>query len=227
LVDGIDLFNGSTQAYSVGTYGTLSAYYANLESVINSRSGAHGITTYAATDFMQLSRVSTRSDDPALPVYITPAAANTVGIVFGQPPEVPDPVDADFPNAVVDVIDVDDSGGLFNLDHLTNYVGTTVVTVTPKGGSGVYNTFLWRAAFSGSNTGIMQGPQGLGGDSVYTMTPLRTTQASTIFQIRFNTDGGFIPIPSPPATGLFVCEITDSLGNKKITDVITVSMFFQ
>lgn len=209
---------------SGGTLDSMDELYAKIAADINARSLVTGFLAYATATFVQLSRVTTRSDDIDVPVYITPSGGvtPTFGVRFGTPPEHPVPLSAELPDALNEVADWPypsfgaRSGGQSIVTDTV--VGLTPVTIVPQGGSGSYTGFNWRAAYSGSNTGSLDAPGSYNFDWI--IEPVVNNQATTLFRVR-STNYGSLMLPIT-LSGVFVCEFTDGV-NTFVSAPITVT----
>lgn len=233
--DGQDLVVAGTPYLTYpagGTLDSLDELYAQVAADIRARSLISGFTAFATATYVQLSRVTTRSDDIDTTVYITPSGTPpSFGVKFGDPPPNPTPLTVELPNVINEVVDVPNN--TFQGQELPNanipvraqFVGTTIVTVTPAGGGGVY-TYTWRAAYAGAANISIAGEQGgVGGQGVIisgVIEPVVTNQANTLFRVRFtNNVVSGINLPSPLLSGLFVCEVSDGT-NVTVSEPVTV-----
>jgi len=167
LVDGVDCFGGAAafsnptainawaSGYPSVPVDNLTEYYQELVKYINRRAGISGINAWTEGTYVKLSRISTRDDDQPLTVYLTPAAAQTVGVVFGKAPDLALPLSISLPETVVSP----GSTGVFvgGAGSGSQKSVAVAVTLTPTiiGGNGLY-TFEWLTEYTGSDAGVLQ-----------------------------------------------------------------------
>lgn len=230
LAGGQDLVSATTTGATYPTAGTLDSfdeYYALIAGDINARSLISGFTACATATYIQLSRVSTRSDDVDTPVYVTPSggATPTFGVKFGEPPANPEPLTAELPDVLNEVVDWPLATFGIKLNTKEQVSGVTPLTIVPKGGSGNYTSFNWRAAYAGSNAGTVASANGISMDWVLEAVVQNT--ATTLFRLRSvsaNYNGGVL-VPFT-VSGLFVCEFTDGVNvfvSNPVTVIFTVA----
>lgn len=228
--DGQDLVTAGTPyiTYPVAlSMDSLDEFYAVIAQDINARSLISGFLARATATFVQLSRVTTRSDDIDTTVYITPSGGTTptFGVKFGTPPANPTPITVEVPTAIFELVDVQNTGTpgnpenpAANIPAYATFPGTTVVTAKASGGSGLY-TYNWRLAYAGAASGTILGAVNIS----VVIEPLITNQASCLFRLRCsnaaNVNG--VPIPTNIVSGLFVCEVNDGT-NTVVSEPVSV-----
>ncbi len=230
LVDGLDCLAGAEVFPQTGSTGiavdTLPEYYAELVYIINSRAGITGINAWSNGEYVKVSRITTRDDDQALAVYITPAAANTVGIVFGNPPELALPLKVTLPDAVPAVGGIDTTKAGFGA-----VLGADVIA-TVTGGNGLF-TYQWIAEYPGSETGNLPGAQRYVvndtptqppafGVATYliSLAPSNTRGTRVVFSITAATfyKDAYLDIYATTVRYAVRCRVTDSFGNTALSN---------
>lgn len=245
-VDGIDLLGGA-KAFPVGVIDTLPEYYIDMVTSINARSGITGINAWTNGSYIKLSQISTRSDDQPVSVYVTPAVANTVGIVFDTPPPLAQPVSIVLPNEVVGVGNTGVSpvtGSGQSISATPPSINVDVQFLSLTGGNGLF-TYSWYAEYPGTenvqlalyeeftqfgNPVRARLPDIAAVISIVTPTARRTTITLTppVLGPGSGISAG-TSIVSPqinidPITINYVvrCRVTDSFGNSAVSNPCTV-----
>ena len=229
--DGQDLVTAGTPYVtypSAGTLDSLDELYAKIVQDINARSLISGFVAYATATYVQVSRITTRSDDIDTALYVTPSSAPTptFGVKFGEPPANPQAMEVKVPDVVFNVVDVVDGfnvpGQWFYLTVSagTAYLGQSVVTAEASGGSGLY-TYSWRAAYAGSNTAYLSVVPGGGSPIQVIIEPVATNKQSTLFRLRALSSSSIVQGPSVQVGGLFVCEVSDGV-NTVVSEPVSV-----
>ena len=222
--DGLSLMSGTLVYPTAGTMDTFIELYATIATNINAQSGATGIVAYAGDNYVVLSKLVTRSDDAAVSMDVTFNAANTAAVAFGVPPAAPTPLTVAVQNQVFEPVTMtpyffDHSYGTLPANALI--LGTTVVSATVTGGSGITASVLWRAASVGvSDRGAIDDAEGVA--VTFIVSPAPSNQVATIFRVSLN-NAAVRPIGLVSLTGRFVCEVTDNFGNKSVSSPVTVT----
>ena len=219
-VDGLDCLSGG-KLFPSPSINTLPEYYQDLVSTINSRTGITGINAWTEGNYVKLSRITTRDDDVSLTIYITPSAANQVGIVFNTPPPLVVPLIVTLPTEIFPLA----NAGIRSGSGLFSFTISADVTADIKGGNGLY-TIEWIQEYTGSDAGVVTQNRGVYGiwsmNYTITISPPGGRTIRVLFNAGPDYTGSVTDVDPVTINYTIRCRVTDSFGNKATSDTCAV-----